>query len=83
MSSRRKRTDADKFNFHFDLGSLPDTDTGTDPLVDIVAVFLRDIQNIGYLTRNGKRVYIDGFVLHNESETVRKVPKPATPGRAR
>ncbi len=51
---------------------------GQDPLTEMVRSFLSDVQEIGFLCIQGKRVYVDGFVLNNkrgELITVQRDPK--------
>jgi hypothetical protein len=59
------------FVFRFSLDDLERSSLQEgDPLNRMIYHFLKDIQQIGYLCSNGKRVHIDGFVLNNEPETV-------------
>jgi hypothetical protein len=35
-----------------------------DPLVEMVRMFLLDFQDIGFFTKNGERVTVDGFAFN-------------------
>lgn len=36
-----------------------------DPLLEMVRCFLRDLLSMGFLTRSGERVRVDGFAFNN------------------
>jgi len=61
-----------EFDFVFNLAETARSE-GEDPLLDMIKVFLADIQNMGYLCRGDERVYVDGFVLNNDPNTIHRL----------
>ena len=61
-----------EFEFVFNLAETARSE-GEDPLLDMIKVFLADIQNMGYLCRGDERVYVDGFVLNNDPKTIHRL----------
>jgi hypothetical protein len=69
------------FQFVFNLAETTRSEVD-DPLLEMIRVFLADIQNMGYLCRGDERVYVDGFVLNNDPKTVHRLqnaPPSQTP----
>jgi len=61
----------DDFQFRFSLDDVQHKEVDEEnPLTQMIYHFLNDLQQIGYLCCNNKRVHIDGFVLNNEPETL-------------
>jgi len=50
-----------------------------DPMVEMIRSFLADLLRLGCLTREGKRVDVDGFQFANDPKTVYRIfPKNGT-----
>ncbi len=66
--------DRQDFVWRFSVSSPADEVRG-DPLVEMVRLFLEDLQAIAFLTSNGEKISVDGFAFaNNPSEIIPVFP---------
>jgi|YNPBryBLVA2012_1023415.scaffolds.fasta_scaffold00048_42 hypothetical protein len=65
--------ESEEFVFRFTLEEVAQGGEDQDPLVEMIRRFLSDLQQIGYLSVKGRRVYVDGFVLNNQAGVLHKL----------
>jgi hypothetical protein len=65
--------DEEDYVWRFSLEHPPSPCHYEDPLVEMVRAFFADFLNMGFLTRGGKRVQVDGFTLTKDPQTVYKI----------
>jgi hypothetical protein len=67
------RDNEQDFIWRFPLRADACTAADSDPLVEMMRAFLADLLDIGWFTREGRRVQVDGFALANDPERVFKI----------
>jgi hypothetical protein len=67
-----RRDDTD-YVWRFPVQPEKDSPVYDDPIVEMVRSFLADLLHLGHLTRDGKRVDVDGFQFANDSKTVYQI----------
>jgi hypothetical protein len=70
----------DDYVWRFSLQSPPSTCRYDDPLVEMVRAFFADFLNMGFFTRHGKRVKVDGFTFTIDPKTIYKIFPEEAPG---
>ena len=66
--------------WRFSMDQPPSPCHHDDPLVEMMRAFFADFLNMGFLTRYGKRVKVDGFTFTVDPETIYKIFPEETPG---
>ncbi len=75
MKEHREETRRDDKDYVWRFPVQPETNSPVydDPMVEMIRSFLADFLNLGHLTRDGKRVDVDGFQFANDSKTVYQI----------
>lgn len=72
MNENIHKTDGD-YVFRFQLTPPSGQTVSGDPLTEMVRTFMADFLNMGFLTKNGERVVVDGFAFMKDPQQIYEV----------
>lgn len=61
------------FVWRFEIGSPEGRPVADDPLAEMIRAFLADFLEIGFLTKQGVRVDVDGFIFTKDLDTIYEI----------